>query len=219
LRLYLASNSPRRRQLISLLGWNFNAISVVVDEKPLTGEHPDDYVLRLAESKTLAAMGNIPVGNPVIGADTVVVDRGIFLGKPEDEKDALRMLQQLRGHTHQVYTGIIVQYGRNQQILKDLCVSQVPMRTYDEAEIQAYIASQDPLDKAGAYAIQSPEFHPVDNFSGCYASVMGLPLCHLARLLRKLELSLETDIAEKCQENLDYICPIYMDVLQGAHVG
>ena len=94
------------------------------------------------------------------------------------------MLRRLRSRTHQVYTGIAVMPLSDGNLLTDLCVTDVPMRAYSDEEIDAYVATGDPLDKAGAYAIQHPDFHPVESMSGCYASVMGLPLCHLTRTLR-----------------------------------
>jgi septum formation protein len=104
-------------------------------------------------------------------------------------------------------------------LVTDLCVTEVPMRAYGDDEIDAYVATGDPFDKAGAYAIQNPGFHPVDALRGCYASVMGLPLCHLTRSLRKLDLAPGTDIARECQSALGYACPISSAVLRGKMVG
>jgi len=104
-------------------------------------------------------------------------------------------------------------------LVTDLCVTDVPMRKYSDEEIEAYAASGDPLDKAGAYAIQHAGFHPVDGLSGCYASVMGLPLCHLTRSLRKLGVEPETDIAAECQAALSYDCPVSAAILRGEMVG
>jgi len=104
-------------------------------------------------------------------------------------------------------------------LVTDLCVTDVPMRSYNDEEIEAYAASGDPLDKAGAYAIQHAGFHPVEGLAGCYASVMGLPLCHLTRSLRKLGVEPATDISAECQAALSYDCPISTAVLRGEMVG
>lgn len=129
------------------------------------------------------------------------------------------MLCRLRGHTHQVYTGIAVLRMSDETLITDLCVTDVPMRAYGDGEIEAYVATGDPLDKAGAYAVQNPRFHPVEHLSGCYASVMGLPLCHLTRTLRQLDIVPRTDISAECQSALDYACPISSAVLRGEMVG
>src|SRR5204863_5653183 len=108
---------------------------------------------------------------------TTVVDGNDILGKPIDNAEAFAMLTRLRGHTHQVYTGVALLRKSDGLLLKELSVTDVPMRDYSDEEINAYIATGDPLDKAGAYAIQHPQFQPVEHMRGCYASVMGLPLC------------------------------------------
>jgi septum formation protein len=103
--------------------------------------------------------------------------------------------------------------------LTDLCVTEVPMRDYSDQEIEAYVQTGDPLDKAGAYAIQHPDFQPVDDLSGCFASVMGLPVCHLVRSLRKLDIPPRADVPTNCQSLLNYQCPVYRAVLRGEQVG
>ncbi len=128
-------------------------------------------------------------------------------------------LRQLRGRTHQVYTGIAVMSMSGGNLGTDLCVTDVPMRAYGDEEMDAYVATGDPLDKAGAYAIQHPKFHPVEKLTGCYASVMGLPLCHLTRTLRPLDITPRTDIPAECQSSLNYTCPISAAVLRGEQVG
>jgi septum formation protein len=225
--LVLASNSPRRRELLKLGGWKFESHPAEVDESQLPGEVPTVYVLRLAESKARAcaasfkdgSMPSTPEDLIILAADTTVVDGKTILGKPKDMADAETMLKQLRGRTHQVHTGIAVMRMSDGNISTDLCVTDVPMRSYSDEEINTYVATGDPLDKAGAYAIQHPEFHPVDTISGCYASVMGLPLCHLTRTLRKFEIFPITDISTECQSSLNYTCPISAAVLSGEQVG
>jgi MAF protein len=137
----------------------------------------------------------------------------VILGKPKDWKDAERMLKQLRGHTHQVFTGVALYRPRDKKLLTELCVTDVPMRDYSDGEIIAYIRTGDPMDKAGAYAIQHAEFHPVEAMRGCYASVMGLPLCHLTRALQKLGIPPKTDAPSACQTFLNYPCPLASEIL------
>jgi MAF protein len=215
----LASNSPRRRELIALGNWTFRICVPEINEDPRTDEAPAEYVLRLAEAKARAAVKDAGPRDLILAADTTVADGDDILGKPQDAADAARMLKQLRGHTHQVYTGLAVLNMNDGQLLKDLCVTDVPMRNYSEAEIVAYVRSGDPLDKAGAYAIQHPQFQPVAKMQGCYASVMGLPLCHLMRLLRKMGLRPDEDVPRKCQTHLHYDCPVSRLILREAPYG
>ena len=212
-RLILASNSPRRRQLLALTGLPFVVSVADVDESQLANENPADYVLRLAETKARAVRAE--TDQFILAADTTVVDGAEILGKPRDEADAVAMLTRLRGHTHQVYTGIALLRAGDGSLLTDLCVTDVPMRDYTDEEIQAYVASGDPLDKAGAYAIQHSEFHPVARMDGCYASVMGLPVCHVIRLMRKIGLQPEADFFAGCETLLEYNCPVSNAILNG----
>jgi MAF protein len=213
--LVLASNSPRRRQLMALGGWTFTLVPTEVDERPLSGERPKEYVLRLAEGKARAAARLAPQGALVVAADTAVVDGSEILGKPADAQQAEAMLRRLRGRTHQVFTALAALRLADSLLLTDWCCTQVPMRDYSDEEIHAYIATDDPLDKAGAYAIQHSGFRPVERLWGCYANVMGLPLCHLARTLQKLGVPPEADIPQACQAALKYDCPVYAQVLRG----
>jgi septum formation protein len=225
--LVLASNSPRRRELLALGGWLFNTRPAEVDESQRPDEAPGNYVLRLAENKarTCAASPMNKEMTPahedltILAADTAVVDGKAILGKPRDGSEAVEMLRRLRNRTHQVYSGIAVVRTVDGNLGTDLCVSAVPMRDYSDEEIDSYVATGDPLDKAGAYAIQHPIFHPVEHMSGCYASVMGLPLCHLTRTLRHFDIAPKTSISAECQSSLDYTCPISAAVLRGEQVG
>jgi len=205
-KLILASNSPRRRALLSLLDWQFEVLPADINEGRKSGESPANYVRRLAYQKA-QAVANLRDGL-IIAADTIVVDDDKFLGKPIDGEDARRMLKQLRGRVHQVYTGIALIDAQTDQSFVDVCRTDVPMRDYTDVAIDAYIATGDPMDKAGAYAIQHAGFHPVEGLTGCFASVMGLPLCHLTVGLRKLGFEVPGDLPEKCQQLLDYACPI-----------
>ena len=157
-----------------------------------------------------------PSESVVIAADTAVVDGDDILGKPVDDKDAARMLKRLRGHTHQVYTGLALLRVSDGHALTDLSITDVPMRDYSDEEIDAYVQTGDPLDKAGAYAIQHPDFHPVENLMGCFASVMGLPLCRLTYLLGQFDISPKADVGLHCQSELQYDCPVSNAILRGA---
>lgn len=218
--LILASTSPRRRQLLTLTGWEFETRPVSINEDPLPGEPPDRYVLRLAVDKARQAGSGAGAGQVVLASDTTVADGTLLLGKPADAPEATAMLQRLRDRTHQVYTALALFSPSSGRLLTDLCVSQVPMRSYTDAEIAAYVASGDPLDKAGAYAIQHPGFNPVRDFGGCFASVMGLPLCHLARSVRKMGLPFPIEaVPRACQAALVYACPVFKPILGGENVG
>ena len=211
--LILASNSPRRNELLRLLGLPFEVVPADIAEVPLPGEPPLFYVLRLARHKAAAIAADQP--GLVIAADTTVVDGEELLEKPIDPTDARRMLQQLRGRVHQVYTGIAILDAETKHSYDAVCCTPVPMREYSDAEIDAYTATGDPLDKAGAYGIQHAGFHPVEGLRGCFASVMGLPLCHLLVGLRNFDLDIPGGLPDRCQAYLDYDCPAYQAILAG----
>ena len=211
--IVLASNSPRRRQLFALTGLPFIVSAADVDESVLENETPSDYVLRLAEKKARAIPAD--ANQIILGSDTTVVDGMDILGKPAHEAEAVAMLTRLRGHTHQVYTGVALLRMSDGLLVKDLCVTDVPMRDYSDEEIHAYVATGDPLDKAGAYAIQHTDFHPVASVHGCYTSVMGLPLCHVTRMLGEIGIETNSNVPEGCQQLLDYRCPVYEKIVDG----
>lgn len=191
-----------------------------VDESRRFGEPPGDYVVRVAEIKARAAAltaGSSP--RFLIAADTTVADGEDLLTKPADAAEAMSMLRRLRGHTHQVYTGLALLDLQGGRLVHELCVTDVPMRRYSEAEIIDYVGTADPLDKAGAYAIQHPSFHPVEGMRGCFASVMGMPLCHLTRLLARLGFRPPASLAANCQTYLHYDCPVSAAILRGQKVG
>lgn len=212
-RLILASNSPRRRQLLALTGLSFVVSAADVDESQFANEKPTEYVLRLAETKARAVEAE--QDQIVLASDTTVVDGSDILGKPADAAEATAMLRRLRAHTHQVYTGIALLRKSDGLLLKDLCITDVPMREYSDDEIRAYVATGDPLDKAGAYAIQHPEFHPVALMDGCFASVMGLPVCHVILQLRKMDMHPNTNFFASCETVLEYRCPVSHAILNG----
>ncbi|MDP1547414.1 MAG: Maf family protein [Anaerolineales bacterium] len=216
--LVLASNSPRRRQLFALGGWDFKVIVADVDETPLEGETPKDYVIRLAQAKAFVIQPRAESDAVIIGSDTTVVDGNEILGKPVNEADAEQMLKQLRGRTHQVFTGVALLRASDGAMVTEMSITAVPMRNYSDEEMRAYIQTGDPMDKAGAYAIQHPDFQPVAAMEGCYAGVMGLPLCHILRALSRFEISPAADVPAACQSLLKYQCPVSSAILSGETV-
>ena len=217
--LVLASSSPRRKELLALGGWMFTIAPAEIDETPLPEEEPRQYVLRMAENKARVVSTRQSSDVLVIGADTIVVDssqnKEQILGKPTDAAEATTMLRQLRGHQHLVHTAIAILRSSDSRLLTDCCTTQVPMREYNDQEIDAYVSTGDPFDKAGAYAIQHVDFNPVVNLQGCYANVVGLPLCHLTRTLRKLGIQPAADVPGACQAALGYRCPVFQQILHG----
>ena len=213
--ILLASSSPRRRELIKLFGLPIETTSADIDETPLDRESAADMAVRLSQAKAAAVSAFIPHPAPVIllASDTTVSLAGEPLGKPIDAADARSMLTRLRDRVHQVYTAITLMDLQTDRQIIDLAASDVRMRDYPDEELDAYIASGDPFDKAGAYAIQHSGFHPAENFAHCFANVMGLPLCHVARSLRKLGIEPLNDVPEACQAYLNYACPVYQSIL------
>jgi len=199
--------------------WTWSTHVPQVDESRLPGEPPQEYVVRLARAKVRDAAEFASQQHYVVGADTAVADASQVFGKPADAAEAVRMLKQLRGHAHQVHSGIAVLDPARGRLLSDVCTTDLPMREYGDAEIDEYVRSGDPFDKAGAYAIQHQGFRPVQDFHGCYASVMGLPLCHLLRLLHRLEVEPHSDLPSRCQTHLNYTCPVSSAILRGEQAG
>lgn len=211
--LVLASGSPRRRELLGLLGFDFKCLSLDIDETPLPDELPADYTLRVSAAKAQAAVSYVERGTLIVAADTTVADGTQILGKPLNAAEAQAMLRQLQGRVHQVYTAITLLATQSGQITQDLAVTDVVMRPYTDSEIAAYVASGDPYDKAGSYAIQNQAFHPVARIDGCYANVVGLPLCHLTRSLARLGVEMAVDVPSACQQANTIQCEVYPHIL------
>ncbi|HEY58930.1 MAG TPA: septum formation inhibitor Maf [Anaerolineae bacterium] len=207
--IVLASGSPRRRDLVTWLGFPVVGRAVDVDERRLPEESPARYVRRLAEQKARAGAIGAPAGWVVVGGDTAVVFQGRVLGKPRDGVEARHMLEALRGRPHQVLSGVAVYRPADEALWSTVVGTRVFMRAMSDAELEAYIASGDPMDKAGAYAIQNQDFHPVERIEGCYANVVGLPLCHLAQGLAALLGPPRHQVALQCQRAFGYNCPIH----------
>jgi septum formation protein len=180
--LILASGSPRRREILSSAGIEHVVRPADVDEAILPGEDPASYVRRLARAKSEAAATGIK--DLVLGADTVVVVDGLILGKPADRDDARRMLALLAGREHEVITGICLRGGTT--VIEDAETTRVRFVPLSPEEIEAYVASGEPMDKAGAYAIQGLAAKFVDRVEGCYFNVVGLPVARVYAHLKRL---------------------------------
>ncbi|MDU0458402.1 MAG: Maf family nucleotide pyrophosphatase [Geobacteraceae bacterium] len=184
--IVLASASPRRTELMELAGLTFNVVPADICEDVLPGEAPVDHVLRLSREKA-DAVAAATEGRFFIGADTIVVLDGAILGKPVDEADAFRMLTALSGREHEVITGFTV-FDKVSCIHISRSVStEVTFKALDEREINGYIASGCPMDKAGAYAIQGGAVHFVRSISGSYTNVIGLPMTELYEVLQAMQ--------------------------------
>jgi septum formation protein len=191
LKLILASASPRRAEILRNAGIRFEICSTDVDESRLDNESPSDYVRRLALAKAVSAAGknpNLGADVLIIGADTVVVVDEAILGKPESSDDVKRMLRSISGRVHEVHTGLALlqNSGMQQRVVEE--ITRVHFAYLSDQEIADYLASGEPFDKAGAYAIQGLGGRYVSRIEGCYFNVMGLPLARLWTLLREFGL-------------------------------
>lgn len=176
--LILASASPRRRELLAAAGLRFETFIPDIDESPLPGEDPRSHAERLAREKAAAAAESNGI---TIASDTVVLQDGIILGKPADAAHAREMLHRLSGCGHEVITGVCVRDASRSEVFS--VVTRVEFRTLNDEEIDDYIATGEPMDKAGAYAIQGGAAHMVRRIDGSYTNVVGLPMCELIEVL------------------------------------
>jgi septum formation protein len=213
--IVLASASPRRRGLLELTGWRMETFPVELDESPRRGESAEALARRLASAKAEAALRINPQARLLLAADTLVVDGEQILGKPMDELDAQRILMALSGRNHRVISALDMRYKGRQQV--EICETIVPMRAYTLHQVQTYIETGSPMDKAGAYGIQDRGFHPVavERLKGCFANVMGLPLCHLVRAAHRLGLDPKENVPLACQSFTSYDCSVYPEILRG----
>ncbi len=188
--LILASQSPRRRELLTQAGYSFEVRPAHIPEEPLAGENPIAYVTRLAREKAEAVFREVTADAPanadgetlaVLGADTTVTLDDTILGKPEDAADAARMLKMLSGRTHRVMTGVALATADGVEVAAE--VTAVRFLTLSEEEIAGYVATGEPMDKAGAYAIQGYAARWIPRIEGCYFNVVGLPLALVTALL------------------------------------
>ncbi len=205
--IVLASESQRRREIIQALDTAVEIVPSGVDERPaIPGEQAEDYVGSIASDKAGAVSANGHSEALVIGADTSVVLEGKILGKPVDEVEARVMLTALRGRSHRVVTGVTV--SRDGAVATSVTSSDVEMRHYSDAEMEAYIASGEPFDKAGGYAIQDREFAPVSRLSGCYLNVVGFPLCEVVRLMSEVGVDVRLNQDWRAPERCPTDCPV-----------
>ena len=183
--IYLASNSPRRAELLGQIGVSFSLVNAAVEEKIKAGESAENYVLRLALEKAQAGFANSDRSRLVLGADTIVVIDGQILEKPVDQAHAKKMLQLLSGRTHQVFTAIALV---NAQAAKtQLVKTDVSFKVLTEQEIDDYWLTSEPLDKAAGYAIQGVAGKFVTNICGSYSAVVGLPLYETEQLIKEFK--------------------------------
>ncbi|RSB63069.1 septum formation inhibitor Maf [Atlantibacter subterranea] len=179
--IYLASGSPRRQELLTQLGVEFERIVTNVEERRQPQESAQQYVVRLARDKAQAGVAQAPRDLPVLGADTIVILNGEVLEKPQSPDDACAMLHRLSGHTHQVMTAVAI--ADRQHIMDCLVVTEVTFRVLSQQDIAGYVASGEPMDKAGAYGIQGLGGCFVRKINGSYHAVVGLPLVETYELL------------------------------------
>jgi len=209
--LVLASQSPRRAELLTLTGLPFTQKCTVIDESPRTGESPTQHSLRLAREKADKA-GQIQSDDCLIlAADTIVVHNNQILGKPVNAEDAERMLRDLEGKIHTVITAVVLAGSNNAR--EECCSTRVQLRRLSPQERSDYIASGDPLDKAGAYGIQNRQFRPATTLGGCVANVMGLPICQVIRALSDTGVTITANIASACAARTGYDCQIHQTIL------
>ena len=184
IQLYLASKSPRRRELLAQLELAFECIEGSVDESVIDSEAPQDYVERLAKAKAISGQGNVAAVQshiPILGSDTSVVIDNQILGKPRDEQEAVAMLTRLSGRSHIVYTGVAISHNRD--IKSVCCATKVYFAAMTASQINNYVATGEPMDKAGAYGIQGIGGRYIKKIEGSYTSVVGLPLYETSVLL------------------------------------
>jgi septum formation protein len=177
-KLILASGSPRRANLLRQAGLDFEIVVPQIDERPLPGETPNKFVCRTALEKAESIPANDAV---ILAADTAVVDGARILGKPADAADAVAMLRSLSDHTHEVMTGVCIRFPDRTACFH--IETRVTFRSLSESEIATYVASGEPMDKAGAYAIQGGASKMVRRIEGSYSNVVGLPLCEVIEAL------------------------------------
>lgn len=212
-KLILASESPRRRSFLAYLDLPFESVVSGADETVPVDTTPADYVALVAERKARAVLPRLSAGDGqrllLVAADTTVALDGQILGKPETPEEAQTMLLNLRDRTHDVHTGLTVIDVGTGATRTDVHTARVTMRPYTLPEIRQYIATGAPMDKAGAYGIQDPNFRPVSQLDGCFLGVAGLSLCHLIDVLGRLDTPATGDVLAILDLHAGYPCPLY----------
>jgi septum formation protein len=185
-KIILASSSPRRRELLRNLGIRFEILPSLIDEIQLEGESPEDFALRTSSEKALSVSRNLNSDCVVIGADTIVVIDGEILGKPQDEEGAKFMLKKISGKEHRVITGFSIVKSKAELLHREFVESRVRIKTLAPSEIEGYIKTKEPMDKAGAYGAQGIGAFMIREIHGSYTNVVGLPLVELVDVLTRL---------------------------------
>lgn len=199
MRILLASSSPRRIELLKTLGFDLLIIAPDLDETVLEGETAEQMVCRLAKQKARTVWNKGPKNLPIVAADTTIcVDKHI-LGKPEDKDDAFRMLKMLSGNTHDVITGYAVKKNQTEEI--GLVKTKVTFRELTDEEILSYVETGEPLNKAGAYAIQGAGASLIENITGCISNVIGLPITEVLASLSSIEMQNQQKVHNKLVRN------------------
>lgn len=213
----LASQSPRRRALLRLLDGPLEVIVSGADEESGEFEGPADYVQKIAQRKAEAVVAILGTADErrriVIAADTTVALGDTIMAKPADAADARRMLRALRDGPHEVYTGLCVFHTGTGAEWTGYHLTRVTMRPYSDEEIERYIATGDPMDKAGAYAIQHATFRPASGLDGCYLGVVGLSVCQLILALRDLGVRVGGDEAGLVAVHDGFPCPLLPEAI------
>ncbi|HEX7504784.1 MAG TPA: Maf family protein [Syntrophales bacterium] len=185
--LILASASPRREEMLRLLGLRFSILHSNVDEAPSTGELPEHYALRLSEAKARAVAGKRP-GHWILGADTIVTIDDELLGKPRTTDEARCMIRKLSGREHTVITAFTLVNSEREEVIRRAVASQVRFKDVPDDEVEWYVATDEPYDKAGGYAVQGKASFLISEIHGSYTNVVGLPLCEVVEALKELGL-------------------------------
>lgn len=214
----LASQSPRRQELLRLVGFPYEVQIADADEDSITDPDPAVNVVETARLKAEKIIRQIkrpfPPHTILITADTTVALDNQMLGKPDSPDHARQMLVALRNRKHLVHTGLALLDFASGKEVTGVHSAIVTMRNFSDGEIETYIASGDPMDKAGAYAIQHPQFNPVAQLDGCYLGVMGLSVCHLLQLLKQFDVPLVADLTAVSTTHQQYPCPLFNQLTQ-----
>lgn len=185
--IYLASKSPRRAELLRQIGIDFRVLSINIDEFNIATESAEQYVCRMAKTKAMLGKKMVSAGALILAADTIITIDGNIVGKPVDRSHCRSMLKQLSGRRHQVLSAVAMNYQGETKLR--VSKNWVSFRQMEAGEIEAYCASDEPLDKAGAYAIQGKAAVFIEHLEGSYSSVMGLPLFETAELLKQTNIA------------------------------
>lgn len=187
-KIILASGSPRRKELLTSLGLPFQVITSGASEDIDLSLPPEEIVKQLGEIKAQAVAKNLKEDALIIGSDTTISFEGKILGKPKDKEEARSILSMLKNNIHQVFSGIAIVDNQTQKVVSGFVATNIKMKNYSDNEMDKYISSGEPMDKAGSYAIQGEGGKLVEEIDGCYNNVVGFPLCKLTELLAHFDI-------------------------------